>query len=361
LPLRKKEAFILRGDDAPPGFAAYIAFEDENLERYTETVNVIQISDDLAHLTDGDIIRISPARGRVRVLYRAKAKQNSLLLTERCNHYCLMCSQPPKTNDDSHLIEEVIEVLRLAVDYSTEIGFTGGEPTLLGEELFRLVRIARNLLPDSSLHILSNGRAFEDENNAIKLRDVGHPDLMIGIPIYSDAPEIHNYIVQAENALDGTIRGLNNLNRQGIPVEIRVVLHQINVDRLPQLAEYIATNFPFVSQVAFMGLEMMGFARANKNLLWIEPDEYADKLSKAVMHLDTRHINTLIYNLQMCVMPSDMWPFMVRSISEWKNDYEPECETCAARAMCGGFFSSVIYRKPRNIRALGPSEVESFR
>ena len=121
------------------------------------------------------------------------------------------------------------------------------------------------------------------------------------------------------------------------------------MNRLVNLAEHIATNLPFVSHVAFMGMEMIGFARANKELLWVEPDTYAEKLKEAVLFLESRRIRTSVYNLQMCLMPKELWPFMKKSISDWKNEYEPECEQCDVREECGGFFSSFIYQKPKNI------------
>ena len=34
----------------------------------------------------------------------ASLPSNSMLLTERCNSYCVMCSQPPKAGDDGHLV-----------------------------------------------------------------------------------------------------------------------------------------------------------------------------------------------------------------------------------------------------------------
>src|SRR4051794_740702 len=50
---------------------------------------------DLDHLRTGDVIAVSPDWSRVRVLWRAASRHNSILLTERCDNYCLMCSQPP--------------------------------------------------------------------------------------------------------------------------------------------------------------------------------------------------------------------------------------------------------------------------
>ena len=51
---------------------------------------------------------------RIRVLWRHRSHQNSILLTERCNHYCLMCSQPPKTREDDELLAQAFELLRAA-------------------------------------------------------------------------------------------------------------------------------------------------------------------------------------------------------------------------------------------------------
>ncbi len=347
--LSRDEIFIADKDTVPKGFWGYMVFEDDYVDAVHSKLDMLVIASELAYLADGDVIRISSDLQRIRVLFRVNALQNSLLLTERCDHYCLMCSQPPKNRDDSYLVKEIKDVLRLASRRSTEIGFTGGEPTLLGDDFISLVRLAKNYLPESSLHVLSNGRAFEDQEFAKKLGDVGHHDLMVGVPLYSDAPEIHNYVVQSDNALDGTIRGLINLNRYSIPIEIRIVLHRITMGRITNLAEYIATNLPFVSHVAFMGMEMMGFARANKDLLWVEPDTYAEKLKEAVLFLGSRRIRVSIYNLQMCLMPQELWPFMKKSISDWKNEYEPECEQCDVREECGGFFSSFIHQKPKNI------------
>ena len=350
LPLRESEIFVVDNGEIPSGYWAYLVFGDDRLELDALDVPVLRLDAEMSHLSEGDIIRVSDVQGRVRVLYRVRSPHNFLLLTERCNHYCLMCSQPPKTQDDSYLVEDIKNVLRLASRQSVEIGFTGGEPTLLGDDFIDLVRLAESYLPNTSLHVLSNGRAFEDRDYAEKLANTQHHDLMIGVPIYSDAPEIHNYVVQADGALDETLRGLINLNRFDVPIEIRVVIHSGSKDRLINLSEFIARNLPFVSHVAFMGLEMTGFARANKDLLWVEPDSYSEQLAASVEYLTTRNIRTSVYNLQMCLMPQALWPFMTKSISDWKNEYEPECSQCDVKETCGGFFSSYIHKKPENIR-----------
>jgi His-Xaa-Ser system radical SAM maturase HxsC len=230
-----------------------------------------------------------------------------------------------------------------------EIGFTGGEPTLLGDRFLDLLRSAKSYLPRTSIHILSNGRRFADESFAQKYAGIQHSDMMVGIPIYSDVSSIHDYVVQAVGAYDETLRGILNLKRLRQKVEIRVVIHKQTYERLPQLAEFIARNLTFVDHVALMGLEMTGFTRANLPALWIDPIDYRDELYRATTLLSDHRMNVSVYNHQLCLIDRRIWPYAVKSISDWKNEYMPECTGCEKMDRCGGFFSSAHFRYSDNI------------
>ncbi|MBK8860782.1 MAG: hypothetical protein IPN48_07595, partial [Sphingomonadales bacterium] len=147
-----------------------------------------------------------------------------------------------------------------------------------------------------------------------------------------------------EGAFDETILGVLNLKRFKVPVEIRVVLHRQTVDRLPDLAHFITRNLLFVDHVALMGLEWMGFARAHVDLLWVDPVEYQEQLAAAVGTLDRARVNVSIYNSQLCTMDRSLWRFARRSISDWKQEYVPECEGCQVADQCAGFFASASLR-----------------
>ena len=129
------------------------------------------------------------------------------------------------------------------------------------------------------------GGIFQTRTTLESSRTSGHPDLMFGIPIYSDFPDVHDYVVQADGAFDETVRGILNLKRRGLKVEIRVVIHKQTYERLPQLARFIVRNLTFVDQVVWMGLEMTGFTRANIDALWIDPVDYQPQLVEAVQTL----------------------------------------------------------------------------
>jgi len=104
-------------------------------------------------------------------------------------------------------------------------------------------------------------------------------------------------------------------------VEIGVVLHTQTVDRLPQLARFIARNLPNVDHVALMGLENMGYVKMNLQALWIDPVDYQRPLRAAVESLAGAGLSVSIYNHPLCVLDRTLWSCAKRSISDWKNEY----------------------------------------
>lgn len=339
--LRGSRALLIKEDVVPEGFNHYLALHSTP-KNLPNGVACTVIGSEFDYLSDNDIIAVG-ADGRIRSLYRAKSPHNAILITERCNNYCLMCSQPPKLANDEWLLDEAFELIRMIPRQTAKVMcITGGEPTLYGERFIKLLSHVKRYLPNTSLHILSNGRSFSKMDFAARYAEVNHSDMMVGIPVYSADPARHDYVVQAKGAFDETIRGILNLKELGQRVEIRVVVHKQTFEGLPTLAEFITRNLLFVDQVALMGLEMTGFTRANLDALWIDPVKYKDKLSEAVQILDSYRIPVSIYNHQLCLVNSGVEKFYVRSISDWKNEYASECKGCARKHECGGFFSSGI-------------------
>jgi His-Xaa-Ser system radical SAM maturase HxsC len=305
----------------------------------------------LAYLADGDVVALYPS-GSVRVLHRRSSPHNTIVTTERCNSLCLMCSQPPRQVDDSWRVAEILRLIELVDLGAAELVVSGGEPTLLGDDFFAILEKLAAWLPQTAVHVLTNGRNFRDPRLAARVAAIKHPDLMLGIPLYSDIDSQHDYVVQAAGAFDETIQGFYNLAAAGVRLELRVVLHQQTYGRLPQLAEFIYRNLPFTEHVALMGLEMFGFTPRNLDVLWVDPLDYQEQLEAATKSLALAGMNVSIYNHQLCTIPRSLWPFARKSISDWKNVYLPECEGCGAQEFCGGFFQSATKRHSRGIRAL---------
>lgn len=348
-PLREGEVLLLRNTEAADakGFKGVL-----RLGGATGALDEIVLPDALSYLAEGDIVRVNEVAGEIRVMYRRCSVHNVLFFTERCNSRCLMCSQPPRDIDDGYLVDDVLEAVPMMDIETRVLCITGGEPTILGSRLIEVIGTVKQYLPSTALHMLSNGRAFSYAANARAIRDVEFNDLMIGIPLYSDVASIHNFVVQAKGAFDQTLRGIVNLGRYGVPVELRFVIHLQTVARMAKTARFIARNLPFVFQVALMGLEMTGYTRSNIGALWIDPWDYRDQLRDAVEELSGAGIRVMIYNLPLCLLHEDLWTYAQKSISDWKNIYLPECAACSLKSECSGFFASATFKYSEHIKPM---------
>jgi His-Xaa-Ser system radical SAM maturase HxsC len=351
-------AIVRRPDDldlaASSGFVQALVISDDPDAVPNDPIlpRIIQVASKFSYLADGDLLGFTPAGKRFRTLYRRSSKHNSFLVTERCNHYCLMCSQPPRDMDDSWILQEIRDALPLVDKETKSLVFTGGEPLLDWPGFIAVLRDCRDLLPETAIHVLSNGRAFASNEVVNAWSAIRHPDVMVGIPIYSAVDTIHDYVVQAKGAFDETVLGVLKLKDKGQQVEIRVVLHAITAPRIVATCQWLARNLPFVDHVALMGLENTGFAIANDNLLWMDPMDYRDELAEAVQILAASKVCVSVYNLPRCVLDRSTWPYAAQSISDWKNDYLPECDRCDEKTRCSGFFATGRPRYSRGIRAV---------
>lgn len=314
------------------------------------SVPIVHDVESVDHLREGDIVVLNPD-GNVNTLYRVNSHQNVLLATERCNSNCLMCSQPPKDRDDIPRLFEINQkLIPLIPKDCVELGISGGEPTLMGELFFNTLETLKENLPETEIHVLTNGRSFAWQNVVERLASINYERLMLGIPVYSDFYQVHDYIVQAKDAFNQTIIGLHNLARYDQRIEIRVVLHKQSIPRLTKLAKYIFKNLPFAEHVTFMGLEYIGYTPHNIDKLWIDPHDYVDELGEAVEFLAGQGMHVSIYNSQLCVLPENLWKYCRKSISDWKNEYLPECQSCSKFNDCGGLFRWNLNKHSEYIR-----------
>ena len=331
----RKDEILVKADarDVPYGYAALIT-DSEQIAGGKPCIGKVQ---SLGEFNEGDVVLINK-KGEIVFLYEIKSLHNAIFATERCNHRCIMCPQPPVTEEEDKTPFN-LKLISLMDEKTEEVGITGGEPTLIGDKLFELIRQIQKYQPKAGISLLTNGVKFADKSYAMKLALCKHHDLQIDVPIFSDIAEEHNRIVGAKTFYK-TVQGLYNLALFHQRIGLRIVVHKLTYKRLPQLADYIYHNFPFVCQVAFLQMETTGMADTNIEELWIDPYDYNEELKQAVFLLEDRGICTRIYNAQLCVLPQELREFAVNSISDWKDTFLPECKDCKLRQHCGGLFAS---------------------
>lgn len=303
----------------------------------------------LEQLSDGDVVQIEP-NGKLIVFVESTSKSNYLALTERCNHRCIMCPQPPVAKEESKLAFN-LQLINLMDKNTLEVGITGGEPTIVEDELIKVLQTLKKKMPHTAVTILTNAVKLSDFNFAQRIALCDLNDLQVDVPLFGATADKHNQIVGTKTFYR-TIKGIYNLAQCNIDIGIRIVIHKLTYKHLSDMAYFIYHNFPFVKQVAFMQMETVGYARDNIDKLWIDPYDYKDELSTAVNYLRLRKIDAVLYNAQLCVLNPDVWDVAKQSISDWKHINLPECQQCEQRSECAGFFASHKDYHSAHIKAL---------
>lgn len=338
VPLQERSNYIWIGESIPTdpkGYSAIIIKSQTPL--INQEIPWITIKQTSVTYTDNDVIQIAPSSRRIFSVFKQNSYTNSLYVTDLCNSRCIMCPQPPKETDSVTFLhlKKLIQLLPTSI---TNLGVTGGEPTLLKEKLADLLHDISVINPECNVHVLSNARLLQDFSLARKIASSGINRLSFGIPLYSADPTIHDYITQVKNSFNETLKGIFNLERLNIPVEIRVVLHKQTIPGLLELVRWIYFNLPFTVHIALMGMEHMGYVKKNWEDLWIDPRNYQEELFEAINFMHLRKMNCSIYNLPLCLIKKELWPFARHSISDYKVDFVGACDACLKRQDCGGLF-----------------------
>ena len=286
-----------------------------------------------------DVIAPLPGRQELAVLHRETDAHHSLFVTNRCNSYCLMCSQPPTPQDDSWLVGQALDLVRHIKTSPKALGITGGEPLLLGHGLRLLLDEIAYLHPATRMEVLTNGRLLSEQAVVDTVLSSLRPGAAWLVPLYGHADFIHDFVVQSPGAFEQTIAGLLNLQEHRQIIQLRIVLIKPVLQVLEQLVAFIGRNLPFVREVALMACEPTGFALANRDFCEFDLGEWGRTLERSAAILHRYDVPFLFMNTPLCALPRSLRMHAHRSISDWKNTYHPECGPCAVRSDCSGLFT----------------------
>ena len=278
-----------------------------------------------------------------------KAESSALVyVTNQCNSNCIMCPDSVKlrTRPNEVTMENLLEQIGEINPEAEHVDITGGEPTLLKEQLPELIEAVFRQAPDAEVLMLSNGRSFAAGGYTERFSAFAHRRLKIEIPIHGDCAELHDRIAGCPESFVQTRAGIHHLLSAGVEVGIRIVVSRLNYNRLNQLIRFISREFPEIKYVNLMGMEVLGNAWKNREQVWIEFDEVKDSLQRAVEQCFACGIIPSLYNFPLCLFDRKYWYCYRNSISDYKIRYFEECDRCAQKSRCGGFFAST-YRYTR--------------
>lgn len=344
IPLVIKASFE---DNSAPPFVARVGLESANntaaLSAELPDVHIYQyreqsfsVASDMGRSMNGDVIFANPATGTLHRWLRSGSSHNTLLVTERCDQLCQMCSQPPrKTHLD--MFDHLKQACLLA-EPCAQIGFSGGEPLLFKQQLFELLETVGDARPDLTFHILTNAQHF-DTADVERLRLAVYSRVKWGIPLYSDQAAMHDQIVAKPGAFAQLMSSFALLAHSGQSIELRTVLLRENYSSLPELARMVSNRLPFISTWAIMQMERIGFARNRWADLFVDHSAQTAPLDEAVSIATSRSLDVALFNMPYCTVSPALRPYLHASISDWKNAFSSECKGCTSKSLCAGFFA----------------------
>lgn len=326
-------------DDVAPGDQEAIARKGRDIGIYDcQSANgAFSLRAKMDDPIDGDVLLCVPSRKVAHRLFRRASRHNTLLLTERCDQLCLMCSQPPKRSEDDWRFPFYEQALLLS-EPGTIVGISGGEPTLYLDMLIEMLGRTAEKRPDLRYHILTNGQHFAagDEQRLRELHKI--VGITWGVPLYSQRSATHDEIVGKPGAFEKLLDNLFLLGSTRAAIELRTVITSLNALDLPHLANFIGRHLPFVADWAIMGMEPIGYARAHWERLFFDHSICPQPLLSAIEIADLKGVPCHLYNVPRCTVPKRYRAHCVDSISDWKKKFVSECSGCAERASCSGFF-----------------------
>ena len=312
------------------------------------------INDETEDLCHGDVIELTQ-KGKVIRLHDGSSSSALVYVTNQCNSNCIMCPDSVKARTrPNHITSEyLMEYISLLPSDLSHVDITGGEPTLLKYQLLPLIQRMTEQAEKAEVLMLSNGRSFADRKYAEKFSAFSNKKFKIEIPVHSAEPGKHDLIAGCPGSFAQTMAGIHHLLETGAEVGIRIVVSRLNYQELNSIIQFIHQEFPAVRYINIMGMEVLGNAWKNRELVWIEMDELKFYLQSALEESFRCGIEPGLYNFPLCLFDRKYWYCYKNCISDYKIRYFDQCEKCGEKLKCGGFFFSTYHYTKYKVRVLG--------
>ncbi len=290
-----------------------------------------------------DVFEISED-GKAYRYYSNEALDNAFMVTGKCNSSCIMCpaSDCVRKAGKTMSLDALLAIIRHIPCDAEHLTITGGEPFLLGEDIFPFLNALRSKFCRTDFLLLTNGRAFGLKGYAERFYGVMPSHMVVGIPVHGyDAPS-HDFVTRVPGSFHQTITGIKNLIQLGVRVELRVVLSKVSAKYVDRIARLIVEELPSVYCIRFIGLEMLGNAARNSNDVWIAYPEAFRLSRKAIAVLLQHGIDVGLYGFPLCAVDTWAWGICENGITDYKVRYADECGDCKVKDACGGVFAGSL-------------------
>jgi len=254
----------------------------------------------------------------------------------QCNNNCVMCSNYSVRNmQEGRNIDYFVNTIKEREPSPKEITLTGGEP-FLNPKIFNLLKKLEASYPETPINILSNGRVFYYDKYCEELKKHLNKNIKIAISLLGPNPKIHDSITKARGSFNQTVKGVQNLIKRKIPVELRVIILKQNFEKLEDITQFIIKNLRGVEYVVFIFVDLISNAQKNKEQVAVSYSEALPRLSNSMSLLKEKGIDFRIYHFPLCIVPYEFWENSWISVEKSKIIKPKSCSKCQYSKYCVG-------------------------
>lgn len=276
--------------------------------------------------------------------YNDKSDDNYLFMTSKCNSNCIMCpsSEHSRKAPSDPSLSHLYELAKHIPDDVPHLTITGGEPFLVGEEIFPFLQYLKERFSNTEFLFLTNGRIFAIDKYLQLFCETAPYNSLVAIPLHGSCQQIHDAITRADGSFKQTVLGIRRLLARKTPVEVRIVVSKINVDDFENLAKLIVEQFGGVEYVSVIAMEMTGTARVNLDQVWISYNEAFSRIAAPIRYMVKNGVDVKLYNFPLCTVTPPFWTLCEKSISDNKVRFAEQCDDCKYKSSCSGVFAGTL-------------------
>lgn len=277
-------------------------------------------------------------------------KQFYIAPTYKCNNRCIMCGvfNTKKDSEWGYSYEELKNEIDMKnISKGDVVVVSGGEPTIY-PYFYDMLKYLE--FKGARVAIFSNGRDFKNNDNVLKLKECKYENMLI--PLFGSDAETHDKFTGVKGSFNDTIKGLHNLEENGLPYSIKTVVMKGNYTNLPDWASFIAENFKNPTMVSIHGLHLQGEAPRVAEDLYVRHDETTHYVENALDILLSKGYNVGFSAIPLCNIDPYYWKYnIISDIKDYKaisidskeisvsnrNNFElkpSQCDDCRVKEIC---------------------------
>ncbi|MFA5188680.1 MAG: radical SAM protein [Patescibacteria group bacterium] len=212
-----------------------------------------------------------------------------------CNNECLFCMVDHSSRGFVAYKTIEKEIIRAKQNGFESIGFLGGEFTL-HPEVLKIVKLAK-ILGFKIIHIISNGRKYQDENFVKQLINNGVN--RFSVSIHSHKMEVEDYLTQRPGGFAEKIQGLKNLVKMNQPVSANLVINNLNYQDIAETLNFLNGLGIIDFRLNFIWLH--GRALANQNL-FLKFNDFLPLVDKIINLAKEKNLTIAFEGIPACLI-----------------------------------------------------------